>query len=43
MVIFYYVMCHNLKASLIIIMNNKDQYFKQEIIFMSKNLHNAIC
>ncbi len=32
------VMCHNLKLSLTIIMNDGDQYFKNKIIFMSKNL-----
>jgi hypothetical protein len=36
-------MCHNLEPSLIIIMNDGDQYFKNEIIFMSKNLNNAMC
>ncbi len=34
-------MCHNIGPSLIIIMNDGDQYFKNKIIFMSKNLHNA--
>jgi hypothetical protein len=36
----YYAMCHNIGPSLIIIMDNGDQYFKKKI--MSKNLHNAI-
>ncbi len=35
-IIFYYATCHNLKPSLIIIMNNGDQYFENKIIFMSK-------
>ncbi len=38
---FKCAMCHNFKPSLIIIMDDKDQYFKKNI--MSKNIHNAIC
>ncbi len=40
---FYCAMRHNFKPSLIIKMNNGDQYFKKKIIFMSKNLHGATC
>ncbi len=43
MEIFYFTMCHDLGPSLTIIMDNGDQYFKKKIIFMSKNLHNAMC
>ncbi len=42
-VIFWCAMCHNLKPSLAIIMDNGDQYFEKIIIFLSKNLHNAMC
>jgi len=38
---FYHATCHNLRPSLIIIMNIGDQYFQKEI--MLKNLHNAMC
>jgi hypothetical protein len=41
MVIFYCVTYHNLEPSLIIIMNDGDQYFKKQI--MSKNLHSVTC
>jgi hypothetical protein len=34
---FYYATCHNFKPSLIIIMDDEDQYFKKKIISMSKN------
>jgi hypothetical protein len=37
----YCAMCHNLKSSLTIIIDDGDQYFKKKI--MSKNLHNATC
>ncbi len=40
---FYYATCHNVEPSLIIIMDNGDQYFEKKIIFMSKNLHSAMC
>jgi len=41
--IFYCATCHNLRPSLIIIMNDGNQYFKKIIIFMLKNLHSAMC
>ncbi len=41
MTIFYYAMCHNIKPSLTIIMNDGDQYFEKKI--MSKNFHNVMC
>ncbi len=31
MVFFYYAMCHNLKPSLTIIMDDGNQYFKKQI------------
>jgi hypothetical protein len=34
---------HNLEPSLIIIMDDKNQYFKKKIIFMSKIFHNVMC
>jgi hypothetical protein len=34
---------HNFEPSLIIIMNDGDQYFEKKIIFMSTNLHSATC
>jgi hypothetical protein len=40
---FYCVTCHNLGPSLTSIMDDGDQYFKKIIIFMSKNLHSAMC
>jgi hypothetical protein len=39
--LFYCAICHNLGPSLIIIMDDGDQYFEKKI--MSKNLHNAAC
>jgi len=39
----YCTMSHNFEPSLIIIMNNGDQYFEIKIIFMSKKFHNATC
>jgi hypothetical protein len=40
---FYYcAMCHNLRPSLTIIMDNVNHYSKNNN-FMSKNLHNAMC
>jgi hypothetical protein len=39
----YCATCHNFKPLLIIIMNNGNQYFKNKIIFMSKNLHSSTC
>ncbi len=39
---FYCATCHNFKPSLTMIMNDEDQNFKK-IIFMLKNLHNAMC
>ncbi len=39
MAIFYYVMCHNIKPSIIII-DDGNQYFKNNYY---KNLHNATC
>jgi len=38
---FFCATCHNLKPSLIIIMNDENQYFEKKM--MSKNLHNAMC
>jgi hypothetical protein len=38
---FYYATCHNFEPSLIIVMDDGDQYFEKNII--SKNLHNATC
>ncbi len=43
MAIFYYATCHNFEPSLIIIMDDGDQYFEKKIIVMSKYLHNATC
>jgi hypothetical protein len=40
---FYYATCHNLKPSLIIIMDNGDQYFEKKIIFLFKIFHSATC
>ncbi len=37
----YCAMCHNFGPSLIIIMDDVDQYFQKKL--MSKNLHNATC
>ncbi len=42
-VIFYYATCHNFGPSLVIIMDDGDEYFKKEIIFMSKIFHCAMC
>jgi len=36
-------MCHNFRQSLTIIMNDGDQYFKNNNNFMSKNLHSDTC
>jgi len=36
-------MCHNFEPSLIIIMDDVDQYFEKKIHFMFKNLHNVMC
>ncbi len=40
---FNHATCHNFEPSLIIIMNDGDQYFDKKMIFMSKNLHNTTC
>jgi hypothetical protein len=39
---FYYATCHHFGPSLIIIMDNGDQYVEKNK-FMSKNLDNAMC
>ncbi len=39
----YYPTCHNFEPSLIIIMDNADQYFEKKVIFMPKNFHSATC
>jgi hypothetical protein len=39
---FYCAMCHNLRPSLTIIMNDGDQYFEKKI-FMSKFFHSTMC
>ncbi len=38
---FYCAMCHNLGPSLIIIMNNEDQYFEKKNYV--KKVHSATC
>jgi hypothetical protein len=38
-----YAMCHNFRPSLIILMDDGNQYFEKKINFMSKNIHNATC
>ncbi len=35
-------MCHNFEPSLIIIMDDGDQYFKKKIILRLKNPHSAM-
>ncbi len=39
----YYATCHNFGPILKIVINDGDQYFENKIIFMSKNLHSAMC
>jgi hypothetical protein len=39
----YCAMCHNFKPSLIIIMDDGNQYFEKNINFMSKIIHSAKC
>jgi hypothetical protein len=41
--IFNHVIGHNIELSLTIKMDDRDQYFKEIINFMFKNLHNATC
>ncbi len=40
---FNYATCHNIEPSLIIIMDDGNQYFEKKIIFVFQNLHNATC
>jgi hypothetical protein len=39
----YYATCHNFEPSLIIILDNEDQYHENKVNFMPKNLHSATC
>jgi len=39
----YCAMCHNHGPSLIIIMNDGDQYIEKKHFYTFKNLHNATC
>ncbi len=36
-------MCHNIRPSLTIIMENGNQYFKKKIILMFKKFHSTMC
>jgi hypothetical protein len=38
-----YATCHNFGPSLVIIMDDGDEYFKKKIIFMSRKFHYAMC
>ncbi len=41
--IFNFTICHNLRSSLTIILDDKNQYFEKKIIFISKKFHSATC
>jgi hypothetical protein len=43
MAIFDCVMCDSFEPLLTIILNDKNQYFKKKITFMSKFSHSAMC